>query len=282
MSTKLLNTDQSYYNSYVCPDRDLVNPVEHFKQLREGLTEQLSATKLMDHSFYKTLSIKQRYDWAAREKAMKKQMWNEEYERASSIPLPDNILALLQETKKKKQQNLLMGFTYKLDMFMSIPIQAWNLFKMPYSRYTVDYLPKELAARKRPQMIHMHEESSNDFTIIGETDMSESELKLAITKRHRVIIEFIGDEQHWYCFFRTMDSIRGVEEPHVGQPHLHFISSAWGIDRQDVIDNLRSYRYKLRTETIAFDPPIFEALKVEGEDGSTYDVAIDSNLIIRT
>jgi hypothetical protein len=266
MSIQILTNEQSSYNFYVCPDRHLVDPVQHFKELRQGLTEQLSATKLMDHSFYKTLSIKKRFDWAFREKAMKKQMWNEEYERASSVLLPDNILALLQETKKKKQQKLLKGFTYKQDMFMSIPIQAWNLFKMPYSRYTVDYLPKELKDKKRPQMIHMHNEANNDFTLMGETDMSESDLRLAIKKRHRVIMEFIGDEDYWHCFFRTMSSIRGVEEPHIGEPHLHYISSAWGMSRQNVIDNLSSYRYKLKkTEHIPFELPILEGVRVEGE-----------------
>lgn len=53
-----------------------------------------------------------------------------------------------------------------------------------------------------------------------------------------LVTEFIGDSTSWLCFFRTTSGIRGIEEPHMGKPHLHFISSAWGISREAIVKQL--------------------------------------------
>lgn len=54
-----------------------------------------------------------------------------------------------------------------------------------------------------------------------------------------------------------MNETTPFRRKHVGEPHLHFISSAWGIKRQHVLENLAAYRYNLNAETIKFEPTDF-------------------------
>ena len=140
-------------------------------------------------------------------------------------------------------------------MFMTIPLYAWQKYKMPYSKFTVDHLPKELDNKIIPLMLRKKDDGNFDY--IGKTDLTKGEMRVAIDKRNRTISEFIGNEDQWHCFFRTMSGVKGNEIPHVGVPHLHYISSAWGIKRQHVIENLAQYRYSLNAATITFEPTDF-------------------------
>lgn len=245
--------DEHAYTWYEAPDCNLINPINHFAELRQTMIYGFDFERVRYNSYYNSLSPKSRIEFIGRLKAKAKREWDEEYQGIIQTPLFENLNLLLQESKKKAQQKLLKGMTFTSEMFISIPIHAWISHKMRYSKVVVDYLPKEYKDRAFPQLLHLDYESDDDPTIVGYTDMSNAELRAAMRNRNRVISEFIGDEQYWHCFFRTMSGIRGREQPHIGEPHLHYISSAWGITRKDVIENLSSYRYSLKAETIPFE-----------------------------
>ena len=252
MGIKTFQVDSNTkYQFYEAPDCDLINPSIYFKEVTELINHNTTVSKLQAEPYYKALTVRKRFELIGRLKAISTRRWIEEHKEIINTPLDSALMQLLQQRKKKAQQKLLKGLVFKSETLMAIPLHAWHHFKMPYSKYTVEYLPKELTGKTMPTVAHIDE--SDKLIVLGQTDMSENELRLAIGKRNRIISEFIGDEDSWHCFFRTMSGIKGSETPHEGFPHLHYISSAWGLSRQEVIRQLTSYRYSLKSaETISF------------------------------
>lgn len=169
-----------------------------------------------------------------------------------NFAIQTELAMLLTERKKKQQQKLIKEIKFSSDILYSLPLFAWEKYKMPYSFFAVDHMPKELDGKKAPNYFYKNDDGNFEFN--GITDLTDVEMEIALQKRNRVISEFLGDEEHWLCFFRTMAGIRGTEHPHIGSPHVHFISSAWGINREAIEKQLSSYRYKVNAETIAFIP----------------------------
>jgi hypothetical protein len=243
------------YHTFQSPNCDMVSPISHFGGNMQALNLHLDMIKIENHPSFKVLSPVAKLELGRRLEMIEKQKWEKQYGEITADPLPGEIIQLFETNKKKAQQKLLKTLVFKTGMFMSIPIYAWEKYRMLYSKFTVDHLPKELDHKTISVMLHKKSDGGFDYT--GETDLSMGEMQVAIDKRNRIISEFIGDEENWFCFFRTMAGIKGTEIPHIGEPHLHFISSAWGIKRRDVIENLASYRYSLNAETIRFEPTAF-------------------------
>jgi len=253
MGFKVFQIDENKaYHTFASPDCNMINPIVHFGNTLQAINLHVDMVRAQSLPQYKELSEPAKREFASRLEQISKDRWQKQYENIINMPLPDNIKQLLLEQKKKAQQKIIKSLVFTSSSFISIPIHAWESLGMPYSKFTVDYLPKELDKKIIPAMLH--KKDNGEFDYLGQTNMSEGEMRVAIDKRHRVIMEFIGDEKYWHCFFRTMAGIKGIEARHVGQPHLHYISSAWGISRAEVIERLSSYRYSLKVETIRFQP----------------------------
>ena len=80
--------------------------------------------------------------------------------------------------------------------------------------------------------------------IIGDTDLTEGQVKRMINERKVIIAHFLDRGDEWHCFFITYNSIGGKENHKDGQPHFHYISSAFGIKRDDFIKSMESGNYK--------------------------------------
>jgi len=234
------------------PDCDMVDPILHFGERLIAINSQINRIRLQQFLAYDNkLSPQGQIELNGRINEIEIQQSKKQLEEIIKAPLPIEIDQLFSESKKKKQQKTIKTLRYNSNMFMSVPIYAWQKYNMPYSKFTVDFLPKELDSKKFPEMLR--KKDNGDFEYFGDTDMSKGEMKNAIEKRNRVITEFVGNRDNWHCFFRTLAGIKGLEHPHIGQPHLHYISSAWGISRDTVIENLSGYRYTLNAEQIPFD-----------------------------
>ncbi|EHQ27176.1 hypothetical protein [Mucilaginibacter paludis] len=253
MNFQSYQTDENTsYQSYRFPTCNLVNPITHFGDAVQELNYRFDLMTKEAMPDYQQLKSSTKLEWAIRSKAMAKQRWKQEYLKIEQAALPTDLLQLLQERKKKAQKKIVARLIFDTDLLICTPIHAWLKFRMPYSRLISEYHAKEFAGKVYPAMMHLKDDG--EFEFFGVTDMSPAEIKVAIAKKHKVIGDFIGDENYWHCFFRTESGIRGKEAPHLGQPHIHYISSAWGISRNDIIKNLSSYRYSLKAETIPFTP----------------------------
>lgn len=253
MSYQSYNVDENTsYHWFGLPECNLTSPIPFFEKALQDHNYNFAMSTIRAYPAYERQSTRYRLELAQRFRWKAKQQWNDEYIRLTGFKLHPNLYLLLSEQKKKAQQKLIKDIPFNTDTLMSLPIQAWKTYKLLFSRFVFEYQAKELAGRIYPAM--MYKKDDGEFDYVGITDLSPSEMKVAVEKKHRVICDFVGDEEYWHCFFRTESGIKGNEAPHIGEPHLHYISSAWGMSRKDVIANLSSYRYSLKAETIKFIP----------------------------
>lgn len=228
-------------------DAFMVDPAEHFEKKFTAIFVNLRQLQLYNANH----TMGQRLESNARALVLGRNDWKKELFRSQNTVIPEELKQLLNEPKKKKQLQLIKSLVYHTDLFLALPLYAWEQHGMRYSIMRVDFLPKEFDHKVVPPMMHVDGDLVEHF---GKTDLTPNEMKAAIKKRNWVISEFVGDETNWHCFFRTMAGIKGIEAPHEGFPHLHYISSAWGIPREQVVNQLSSYRYNLPVATIPFDP----------------------------
>ncbi len=165
--------------------------------------------------------------------------------------LPENLSSLFEAVKKKDQEKLLKSFILKNSDFMAFVAQAGDKHKYKWSRYITEFRPKDLEKKIYPEYFYKNEK--DEFVVNGYTDLTEGQLKVALKNRRYTIADVLDNGETWLCFFRTMSGLSGNETPHVGEPHYHFISNAWGYTRNHVIEQLKSYTYSLKSLHIKFD-----------------------------
>ena len=79
---------------------------------------------------------------------------------------------------------------------------------------------------------------------ITECSITKGEVKNLIEQRKVIVSHFFDKDDNWHCFFTTYNSIGGKENHKGGQPHFHYISSAFGISREDFLESMKSGQYK--------------------------------------
>ena len=152
-------------------------------------------------------------------------------------PCPHFLLALFETDNKKQQEKLLRNKSMTPEDLMCWIIQSGRLGGL-FSQYSYDGgVPDGLQGRT-PLMI----DASNPEHIkaIGKTDLSDAAL-LHLVENQKIIIAQIIDlpDGRWYCFYRTYRGLLGRESSKQGQ-HMHFISSAYRIPREDIVNMIKN------------------------------------------
>lgn len=169
--------------------------------------------------------------------------WTNMLKEFKAIELPVNLLKLFDTNKKTEQKKILKELVLTPDVLMALLIKAeekgytLSQYSSEYSQEGIDLLKMPLAYRV---------EENGEIQILGETELSSGQLKQAIEHRKVKIAKILDKGDEWHCFFITFKSLRG-EETWFGekQPHFHYISSAFGIDRAEVVNQIKSAKYKL-------------------------------------
>lgn len=80
----------------------------------------------------------------------------------------------------------------------------------------------------------------NNIVTVGNTDLSQAALKHLVENQRVVMAQFVDlPDGRWYCFYRTHRGLAGRESGERGS-HLHFISSAYGIDREELVKSFKN------------------------------------------
>ncbi|KAA6345769.1 hypothetical protein EZS27_006705 [termite gut metagenome] len=171
-----------------------------------------------------------------------KELMGDFFKRYEDEKIHDNYIKLLETSKKKEQISLLKGMTLTPDQLMKIIFTSYSEHKYLYSKYNIEILAPNIAGKKPPKIAHLKE----DGTIhkIGETDMTDGEIKNMIESRKVIVSHFLEREAEWHCFFTTYNGLGGKENYKDGQAHFHYISSSFGISKDDFIESMRSGNYK--------------------------------------
>lgn len=163
-------------------------------------------------------------------------------ERFRKIDIPIELIQLFETTKKREQKKLLRGLRMNSNILLSFLLMAGDKgYKL--SQYVSEHQTDAVDEKKMPLAYGQ----KNDGTIekFGKTELTDGQLKQALEQRSVKVAKILEKGDEWHCFFLTYNSIRGKENWQNGQPHFHYISNLFGIEKKDVIEQIKSKKYKL-------------------------------------
>lgn len=150
----------------------------------------------------------------------------------ASKPCPDFLKELFNMKRKKEQESLLKDRSITSENLIS-----WFLLggqnKGLLSEYSYESSDNDLSGRAP---VFIDTTDPKNIKVVGRTDLSEVALKHLVDNQHKVIAQFIDfPDGRWFCFYRTFKGMSGREAGNHGE-HMHFISSAYGLDRNKVAE----------------------------------------------
>lgn len=169
--------------------------------------------------------------------------WREMLAKFKAVKIPESLVQILGTNKKADQEKLLKGIILTPDILMGLLIiaeeQGYTL-----SQYSSEFSQKGVDLSKMPLAYRVKE--NGEVETFGKTELSDGQLKHAIEHRKVKVTKILDKGDEWHCFFTTFKSLRG-EEIWLGekQPHFHYISNAFGIDRAEIVNQMKSEKYKL-------------------------------------
>ncbi|MCG6189123.1 hypothetical protein [Maribellus maritimus] len=239
MSTKKIHSEdgKSAYRIFSDDKVEKVNPIEYYKsyEIKKRATVFRDLLKSTHPSLASTLNN------SFFEKRAEDSLIGF-FEQKEQTDIHNNFLTLLQTSRKKEQEKLLKGMSLNPDQLYSLIIKSHKDHNYLYSRYLFENLPKGTKEEDLPEVILI--EYDNTVKKIGSTGLSDGELKNLIEHRKVIVSHFFEKDDVWHCFFLTYNSIAGKENHNQGQPHFHYISSAFGIQKDDFIESMRTGKYK--------------------------------------
>lgn len=172
-------------------------------------------------------------------------LWLEKLNQIRSVEIPEDLIKLLSTTKKADQEKLLKDIELTPDLIAAFIFEACENHGYKFSQYKNEIPQKGLDISKLPLAYEVKEDG--EVKIAGSTELSDGQLKQAMEHKKVTIGKFLEKDDDWHCFFTNYKSLRG-EESWLGknQPHFHYISSGFGLSKEQVIKELKSKKYKLK------------------------------------
>jgi len=228
-----------FYRIFWDDNIERVNPIEYYKQY-ELQKRAISYRDLLEIK-ESVLTAELSNDFFirfAKEKLDEEKFW----EIKEQTEVPENFLKLFGTNKKKDQESLLRGLSINPNQLISLIFKSYKDYGYMYSRYRFENFPKGLESKRKPKIADISEDGI--VKTIGETDLTKGQVKNMIEQRKVIIAHFFDKGDNWHCLFTTYNSIEGKENWNDGQPHFHYLSSAFGITRDDFIESMKSGQYK--------------------------------------
>lgn len=166
--------------------------------------------------------------------------WKVEYADMLVKKLPANLLALLQTERKSEQQHLTKGMELTSDELVAFIAQAGHFHNFLYSQYRSEHIPKGVEPSSLPGFTHLEEDGT--ITKVGSSSLSDGQLKNVVVQRKVLIGKFLEKGANWHCFVYTYNSLTGKEKGNWGS-HIHYISSKWGVSKEDIVAGIKNGRY---------------------------------------
>ena len=145
------------------------------------------------------------------------------------------------ELSKKEQIRLLKGAQLTEN-------QLFSLFNFAeecgykFSHYKWRGNPKSVKEEKLPSFMHMKDDGSIEY--IGETTLTEGQMRTIINQADVLIVRIFDNGSHWHCFLQTYKGLKGMESGVQGsRPHLHYLSDSFGISKADLVKMIKIGRY---------------------------------------
>ena len=220
------------------PDVERVNPIKFYSDWFITRDRILFSDLLKRKGFQLSYDIQNR---VALKKA--KEHWDIKYSEIIKTEIPASLKAVLKVQKKKIQVQLLKGLSITPEIILAFIFHAWSEYGYTFSQYKSEHQRPGLDKGELPSVVHV---DGDQVKRAGrKSTLTDGQLKQAIEQRTVVIAKFLDKDENWHCLFATYNSLRGEENWKSGQPHFHYISSDFGLSREEVVESLRSRHYKL-------------------------------------
>jgi hypothetical protein len=164
------------------------------------------------------------------------------FEKFEKVVVPENFLKLLETERKRDQEQLLKNQSITTDQLTALIFKSYKDFGYLYSKYLYENLSKGTDREKLPKSILI----DDDGTVkkVGETELTDGQLKNVINHRKVIVAHFFEKENVWHCLFLTYNSLKGTENWKGGQAHFHYISSFFGITKEEFLQSMESGDYR--------------------------------------
>lgn len=225
------------YSIFESHDFEFVNPIEHYS------TAFIASNFAMMKDL--VLHKKPPFPLEVVEKTLMKQSvkdWEEKLNETLKTEIPENFIAVLKSDSKKEQVRLLKEQSITPEQLLAFIFKAHTDFGFSFSQYRAEHNHKGLDESKMPSVAGIE---NGKVHKIGNTTLTDGQLKQAIEQRKVIVSKFLDKGSEWHCLFLTYDSLKGKESWKNGQPHYHYISDKFGISREKVFEQLKSNNYNL-------------------------------------
>lgn len=220
-------TGMSPHNDVDCP------PFDYFR---------LCHAKMVANMFAKVLKLKSPIpipDYMVNKYALEEtdKMIAEQFEKSKPNETLTKVLSDGTLTKKQ-QMDMLQGLTISASDLLWFNKEAQEMGYL-LNVYHVERYPDKFDEKKKPACFHANEDKS--VTKIGNTEMTDGELRAVIEQRKVVQARLYYNGEHWHCFFFTFKGLSGLEHGEYGsKPHYHYWSDKCGMSLDKFIDCINS------------------------------------------
>lgn len=132
-----------------------------------------------------------------------------------------------------KQQNKLLK-----DVVLSVPEILWMNKEAQDFGYLLDIYHEETIPDKFNEKHHpicYQQKKDGSFDKIGQTEMSDGEMRALLEQRKVVQARIYHKENYWHCFYFTLKGLSGQECGVMGsKPHYHYLSDKSNITLEDI------------------------------------------------
>lgn len=216
---------------------EFVNPWDEYK--RDTINVSM---------YFDNLILKNELPEASRHSVMKvlndrpNAAWRKKEKELQETKIPEPLLSLLETTKKNDQQKLLRDLTIRSSELNSFITYAFDKYGYLYSMYTRQFEYNGLEGKEMPTALL----KNGKVERYGRSNLTDGQLQQTIEHQKVHVARFLDIDGFFHCFFYSFRSLKGKELSfREDRPHLHYISSAWGMKRERVQNELMSRKYKL-------------------------------------
>lgn len=164
------------------------------------------------------------------------------YNELSKESVDDKLKNIFQKELNKKEQIRLLKGVQLTEPQLSSLFNFAEECGYRFSHYKWQGDPKSVKEEKLPSFMHMKDDGSIEY--IGETTLTEGQMRTIINQADVLIVRIFDNGSHWHCFLQTYKGLKGMESGVQGsRPHLHYLSDSFGISKADLVKMIKIGRY---------------------------------------
>ena len=164
------------------------------------------------------------------------------YNELSKESVDSKLKNIFQKELNKKEQIRLLKGVQLTETQLSYLFNFAEECGYRFSHYKWQGNPQSVKDEKLPSFMHMKDGGSIEY--IGETTLTEGQMRTIINQADELIVRIFDNGSHWHCFLQTYKGLKGMESGVQGsRPHLHYLSDSFGISKADLVKMIKIGRY---------------------------------------